>query len=193
MVTWIDRSEGPRMVARRADKVGVVENKNRRLVALCVALSLSIALYLAATLRNRLVSNSPALPSTPSPSLRLPGAAVPVVHEFRGKADAELISGLGRNPFVYADEPPKLELPPPALAPPPPPPPPPAIRPDARFVGTVYTNETMVVFSAKTDLLMLREGDILEQRYIVKHISPETVVLEDSTYHHTSTMTLAKK
>ena len=96
-----------------------------------------------------------------------------------------------RNPFVFADLPPA----PIALSPPPPPPPPPEIKPQSRFIGTVDQKggALFALFSLKNEVTPLREGGLLEERYIVAKIGPDSVLLQDHSFGNTATITLVKK
>jgi len=87
-----------------------------------------------------------------------------------------------RNLFIYADVPPTPAAPPP----PPPPPPPPEIKPESRLLGTVYENQLLALFSLKGEVSTMREGDLLENKFIVKRIESEAVVLEHATHHNTA-------
>lgn len=122
------------------------------------------------------------------PATQLPHPPIPVVHRLDAtEAGADPGGGLHRNPFVYADQPP---VPTPEL---PPPPPPPEIRPTAQFLGTIDDGEIRALFGFKTDIFTLREGELLEQKYIVKRIEPERVLLEDPTFHTTASFSVTHK
>lgn len=116
---------------------------------------------------------------------------VPVVRVLsQAPADPEPTPAFRRNPFLYADVPP---APPPAPPPPPPPPPPPEIKPESRLIGIIYQGELLALFSLKGDVVTLKEGEILEGKYLIKRVDPESVSLEDKTYHNVATLSLVKK
>lgn len=117
--------------------------------------------------------------------------AVPHVRAFALLAgeDTEADGADHRNLFRYVDD-----LPVPAAAPPPPPPPPPPeVRPEAQFLGTVDRGELMALFKTRSEILTLREGDVLEQKYLVKRIEPESVLLEDQSFHTIATFSIPRK
>ena len=95
-----------------------------------------------------------------------------------------------RNPFQYADGS-VTEAPP--EPPPPPPPPPPEIKPESRFLGTLYEDKLVALFSLKSEITPLREGEMLENKYLVKRIEPDAVTLEDASFHNTAVIALGGK
>ncbi|MBI2841200.1 MAG: hypothetical protein HYX75_23015 [Acidobacteria bacterium] len=117
--------------------------------------------------------------------------AVPEVRKLpQISEDTDATPASRRNPFLYADVPP---TPPPAPPPPPPPPPPPEIKPESRLIGIIYQNQLLALFSLKGDVVTLKEGDILEGKYVIKRVDPDSVNLEDKTYHNVATLSLVKK
>lgn len=115
---------------------------------------------------------------------------VPTVHQVSIAAvEPDSARQFRRNPFRFADEPQAPAAPPLPL----PPPPPPEIRPTARFIGTLDKDGLLALFSSGSDVLALKEGDTLEQRYLIKNIGPESVVLEDREFQTTASFALAMR
>ncbi len=167
-------------------------NKKRRLIFLLTIFCglLTLALY-----------SRPDSPSTASSIQQKSDIArlshkiqkpIPTVHKLHAQVDPPDTSSVHpRNLFIYTDVPPPPLVPP--SPPPPPPPPPPEIKPEARFVGTANEGSLVALFSFKGDIYTLREGDLLEQKYIVKKIDSDNVTLEDRTYHNTAIITAGRK
>ncbi len=76
-----------------------------------------------------------------------------------------------------------------ALAPAGPPPPPPI---DLKFYGfaTRQNGHELVFLLHDEDIFIAGQGDIVDGRYKVLHISPTTVVVEDLSYNNQQTLTL---
>ncbi|MEW6364568.1 MAG: hypothetical protein AB1714_08000 [Acidobacteriota bacterium] len=123
-----------------------------------------------------------------TPPRYVPMKSVPVVRGFpETPANPPDRCASHRNPFKYADEP---ETPP--YVPPPPPPPPPDIKPESRFLGTIYMGEPFALFSLKNEVTPLRQGEVLEEKYTITQIDSESVLLEDTRYMHTAMLSLGK-
>ncbi len=58
-------------------------------------------------------------------------------------------------------------------------------------VGTLDEGGFVALFSLKSELATLREGDLLENKYIVKQVHAESVLLEDPAYGNTAVLMLA--
>jgi len=159
-------------------------DRTSRLIVLLALLAAAIALAFS---ENRAsVSVSQRIRATPR---YVPMKSVPVVRGFpETPADAPERGAWHRNPFKYADEPEAPEY-----VPPPPPPPPPEIKPESRFIGTIYQGEMIALFGFKNDVLPLRQGEVLEEKYTIRQIESESVVLEDSLHHNTAMLSLGKK
>lgn len=134
----------------------------------------------------------PARPeSAPSQSAspRIYRIAVPTLHKLSQLPAGDMRLAARRNPFRFTDE-----TAPPLVQPPPPsPPPPPEVKPEARLIGTISINGIIALFSFKNDVIPVQEGDVLEEKYIVQKIDPESVLLEDRRYHNVATISLVKK
>ncbi len=202
------RLKSIRMIHARNHIVGILPG-NRRLtllVALLVAISL-LAFYKRSSQLEPETRISANLTRVSAPPSKLSRRSAPVVIQlparFRSmnanpvpslllEMEPVFVTLIHRNLFRYTDTlpaPPVVPLPPPL----PPPPPPPEIRPEAHFIGTVFRGELVALFGLKSEILTLREGDLLEQKYIVKHIDPETVLLEDRNFHNTASFSVTHK
>jgi len=160
-----------------------VDRTSRLIVLLAL---LAAALALAFSENRASVSVSQRMRTTPR---YVPMKPVPPVKRFpETPAEVPDRGASHRNPFRYADEP---ELP--EYVPPPPPPPPPEIKPESRFIGTIYRGEMIALFGFKNDVFPLRQGEVLEEKYTVRQIESESVVLEDSRHHNTAMLSLSKK
>ncbi len=101
--------------------------------------------------------------------------------------------GSGRNIFVEQPDappipavvtPPATDLPPPG---PPPPPPPPAIT--LKFFG--FANKAGEPKRVE-DVFIAAEGDIVNRRYKVVHINPNSAEIEDVLYNHSQSIPLTQ-
>ena len=102
--------------------------------------------------------------------------------------------GTGRNIFSSEAPPPPIPqpLPPdkqPAAGPPPPPPPPPI---DLKFYGyTGPKGDNREVFLLRgEDIFLAKEGQIVDRRYKILHIGPNSVEIQDVLTNHTETKPL---
>jgi hypothetical protein len=105
-------------------------------------------------------------------------------------------NGSGRNIFVEQQEVviPKVDKPVAVVDPgPPPPPPPPAIT--LKFFGFANrTGEAKKVFlSEGEDVFIAAEGDIVNRRYKVVHITANAVEIEDVLYNHSQSIPLTQQ
>jgi hypothetical protein len=106
--------------------------------------------------------------------------------------------GSGRNIFVEQPDAPPIPVPTQSVVtdpgPPVPqgPPPPPPIT--LKFFGFANkTGESKKVFlSEGDDVFIAAEGDIVNRRYKVVHISPNAVEIEDVLYNHTQSIPLTQ-
>jgi hypothetical protein len=103
--------------------------------------------------------------------------------ELLGQSEQIKYAGTGRNIFVAGSAPIEVVTKNPALdqtptGPPPPPPPPPI---NLKFYG--FANKTgepkKIFLLAGEDIFLASEGDIVNRRYRVLHISPNAVDIED--------------
>ncbi|MEW6365654.1 MAG: hypothetical protein AB1714_13580 [Acidobacteriota bacterium] len=158
--------------------------RTSRLIVLLALLAAAIALAFS---QNR-ASVRPTQRARTAPRY-VPMKSVPVVRGFpETPADPPDRGVSHRNPFRYADQPDT-----PAYVPPPPPPPPPEIKPESRFIGTIYQSEMIALFGLKNDVLALRQGEILEEKYTIRQVESESVWLEDALHHNTAMLSLGKK
>lgn len=106
--------------------------------------------------------------------------------------------GTGRNIFVEQPDAPPIpipthtvatDLPPPG---PPPPPPPPQIT--LKFFGFASkAGEPKRVFlSQGDDVFIAAEGDIVNRRYKVVHINPNSAEIEDVLFNHSQSIPLTQ-
>lgn len=162
---------------------------NRRLPVLLILLAatMGFAFYYDTHLP---APNAATAAQAPRPLHEAERPPVPQVRAFALLAeDAEVDRADHRNLFRYVDDLPALA----ATPPPPPPPPPPEVRPEAQFLGTVDRGELVALFKTRSEILTLREGEVLEQKYLVKRIEPESVLLEDQSFHTTATFSIPRK
>jgi len=163
----------------------VTSGGNRRLAVLLLGVAALAIMVLAKRPADRTVQ---ALPKAASSRQALRQAALPVLQRIQLPVDqAQGPSASIRNPFKFTDVP---EVP---IVEPPPPPPPPEIRPAHQFLGTIDHGQLFALFGSKGEILTLQEGDRLEQKYVVKRIEPETVVLEDPEFQTTATFSVPHK
>ena len=161
---------------------------HRRLTILVLLLACAVTLALTKSP----TTNSP--PSAPVRSARLSAAPAlrPVVAVLKipdVPVDAPADRPWRRNPFTYADEPVASELPLEPL----PPPPPPEIQPESRFLGTIDRGGMQALFLLKSDVLTLREGEMLEHKFVLKSIEPDAVLLEEPSTQQTKRLALERK
>lgn len=102
--------------------------------------------------------------------------------------------GTGRNIFKSEPEPPPIPKPvqQPLIYGPPPPPPPPPIN--LKFYGFASgPGEPKRVFlSENGDIFIAKEGDIVDRRYKVGHIGPNSVEITDVLNNNTQTIPLTE-
>ena len=101
--------------------------------------------------------------------------------------------GNGRN--IFSSQAPPPEIPKPVeqalqQGPPPPPPPPPI---DLKFYGYEGPkNGSKRVFLLKgEDIFLAKEGDIVDRRYKIMHVGPNSVEVQDVLTNHTQTIPLS--
>lgn len=114
--------------------------------------------------------SSPAVPGTP------------VTHQLASPRYATSTTASPRDIFRYPGVPAASE----DVAPPPPR----EAKPESRLLGTVQGGRFQALFGFRGDVLALEEGDTLEGKYIVRRISPDSVLLEDLIDHSTTSMTI---
>ncbi|MEW6367248.1 MAG: hypothetical protein AB1714_21670 [Acidobacteriota bacterium] len=51
----------------------------------------------------------------------------------------------------------------------------------------------IALFGLKNDVLALRQGPILEEKYTIRQVESESVWLEDALHHNTAILSLGKK
>lgn len=176
--------------ADSAMRAGRPARVNRaRLTVLLLALVCTAALAFHTSTPEPRSGTAPRVAARPTSA---PLKTIPAVRKLDPPApDAPTESAFGRNPFKFADEP----AAPPIVAPPPlPPPPPPVVSPESRFIGTVYRGGGPVaLFLYRNDVIALRQEELLENRYVVRKIEPESVVLEDRDQRISATFSIARK
>ncbi|MEW6365027.1 MAG: hypothetical protein AB1714_10360 [Acidobacteriota bacterium] len=161
---------------------------HRRLSILLVLLAGAVTLALT---KSPVTSPPPSAPAKPA-RLSAAHAMKPVVVVMKIPelaADAPADRPWRRNPFTYADLPVMPELPSEQL----PPPPPPEIQVESRFIGTIDRDGMQALFLLKSDVLTLREGDMLEHKFVVKSIEPEAVLIEEPGTQLTKRLALERK
>jgi hypothetical protein len=157
-------------------------------------LSMAYEFWPASTTSTTASAPTVAGPAKPATRRNASGKLVPIVEpRLDPTLDLKLLSqseeikyaGNGRNIFVAGSVPiesvrgnPVTDKPKGIQAPPPPPPPPPITL---RFFGFANRpGETKKVFlSQGEDVFIAAEGDIVDRRYKVLHISPNAVDVED--------------
>jgi hypothetical protein len=99
--------------------------------------------------------------------------------------------GTGRNIFRSEAPPPEIPKPEaPVFTPPPGPPPPPPI--DLKFYGFAGPrNGSKSIFLLKgEDIFLAKEGDIVDRRYKIVHVGPNSVEVQDVLTNHTQSIPL---
>lgn len=193
-------------------KLGI---ENKRQVVLVVVLFAFIFIYGGVQgYKSFFGSNPPAHTQPPAASARVVTAPVapdaqklsnagidPTLH-FEKLAQSEDVhyAGTGRNIFSAQSAPVAIETPvksarmdtstQPSVHLPPPPPQPPAI--DLTYFGYSQQPDKSIraFFLHGEDIFMARTGDIVNHRYRVGAINPNTVQITDLAYNHTQTIPL---
>jgi hypothetical protein len=189
------------------------ENKNkvRAAIALGVVAALLLAYQFIGSSSTPMASSTPATaqPVKPAPrrSTRGTGGKRPMPTEARldptldlstlAATEQMVYSGKGRNIFVASAEPipqPKASghTDNPAPAPPPGPPPPPPIN--LKFFGFASKpgEPKRIFLSQGEDVFIAGEGDIVNRRYKVLHIGPNSVDIEDVLYNNRQSIPLTQ-
>jgi hypothetical protein len=190
------------------------ENKNkvRAAISLGVVAALLVGYQFIGSSSTPMASSTPATaqPVKPSPrrSTRTTGGKRPIPTEARldptldlstlAATEQMVYSGKGRNIFVATAEPiprPKgsgvTDLKPPPPQPQGPPPPPPI---NLKFFGFASKpgEPKRIFLSQGEDVFIAGEGDIVNRRYKVLHIGPNSVDIEDVLYNNRQSIPLTQ-
>jgi len=158
-------------------------------------LAIGLGLVLAVALAVRASNRAPSAAATEVTGSKATSAAVTSVHDVVSLDVRSLQPGgddafaIGRDPFRFAPEPPPPPPPPPPPTPTPyqlvgpvEPPPPPKPRPPSpdhlKFLGSFGpANQLIAVVMSGGEIYNVREGAVLEGKFIVQQIGYESVAI----------------